>query len=96
MKVGIEDWEQWLEDVPDRVFQSWQAHYTVEPWGGEELLLARVVSYLSRLVAMKSGNKDDFVQVQDLMPIEWFHRKEEKEQTAEEQQAVFAKVFGGN
>lgn len=96
MKLGIEDWEQWLEDVPDRVFQSWQAHYAVEPWGGEQELLAGVISGLSEIVAMKSGNKDDFVQVQDLMPIEWFYRKEEKGQTAEEQQAMCAKAFGGN
>jgi hypothetical protein len=81
--------------VPEEVLQNWQTHYAVEPWGNEQELLARLVSRLSILVAMKSGNKDDFVQVQDLMPIEWLYRRDDNEQTPEQQQAVFAKAFKG-
>lgn len=81
--------------MPDRVFENWRAHYAVEPWGSEQELLTRIVSRLSILVAMKSGNKDDFVQVQDLMPIEWLYRRDDNEQTPEQQQAVFAKAFRG-
>ena len=82
-KLGIEDPEQWLEDCTERVFSNWYAAYQVEPFGGEQELLARIASLLY-LVACKGGVKLEQVSVASdaimtcLMPSGWTGKRENK------------------
>lgn len=77
LKLGIEDPEQWLEDVPDRVYDNWYAYYQIEPFGGETALLTRLVTLLF-ISCMRQGIKleelnsisDDFMKM--LMPSDWY------------------------
>lgn len=53
LRFGVQDPEQWLEDVPDRVWELWKAYYALEPFGGERALSAKTVILLKRLLAIK-------------------------------------------
>ncbi len=53
LRFGVQDPEQWLEDVPDRVWELWKAYYALEPFGGERELAAKSVVIAKRLLATK-------------------------------------------
>lgn len=96
MRLGIEDWQQWLEDVPDRVLENWRAHYAVEPWGDERLILSKVVHFLSVIVACKLSESEIQQAVQDNMPYEWFYRNPEpQEPSLEDQLEGLKEAFKG-
>ncbi len=82
--IGIEDPEQWLEDVPQRVFAAWKSHYRVEPFGGERELLAKAVALLYT-IAMQHTEFDAVQKMVDaivpgLMPSDWIGQPEQNEQ----------------
>lgn len=85
--------EEWLASIDEETFRNWEAYYRLEPWGDEQLLLARVVNQLSLLVAAKFGKDDVVIKVQDLMPGDWAWRKEEP--TEDSIAAVQRKLAGG-
>jgi hypothetical protein len=35
LKLGIDDPEQWLEDVPERVISNWEEYDRIDPFGQE-------------------------------------------------------------
>jgi hypothetical protein len=83
LQFGEQDPEQWLEDVPDRVWEVWKAYYALEPFGGERELAAKAVVLLKRLVATKF-DAESITKVLDScdrltgteMPWEWIGQPE--------------------
>lgn len=74
-QIDIEDAEQWLELCPERVFANWKAAHAVEPFGGEQQLLARIASLLY-LIAAKDNKFEKVCEASDalmkfLMPSDW-------------------------
>jgi hypothetical protein len=73
-RLGIEDPEQWLEDCPDRVYDRWVAAYRLNPFGDEQLLLARLCSLMFLMVREKYGDEtcDAMNSLTKLfMPSDW-------------------------
>lgn len=80
--LGIDDYEQWLEDAPDRVFTSWKAAHAVSPFGGEQHLLARIAALLFLDVESKFGKQtwETMERVTSLfMPPDWIGKRESAE-----------------
>lgn len=80
-ELGIEDYQQWLEDCPDRVFNAWADAYDVEPFGDEQLLMARLCALM--YMQVQSRFKDDTFKVMDsltacFMPTGWVGRDKPK------------------
>lgn len=69
--------EEWLASIDEEKYRNWEAYYRLEPWGDEQLLLARICNQLSVLVAAKLGSEESVVKIQDLMPGDWAWRKPE-------------------
>jgi hypothetical protein len=82
--------------VPDRVFLNWRAHYAAEPWGGEQELLAKIISQLSILIAMKTGKNEDYIPTQGSLPIEWVHRVEKTRADSQDAKSQLAAIFKGD
>lgn len=82
LRFGEQDPEQWLEDVPDRVWDLWKAYYSLEPFGGERALMAKTVVILKQLLASKfrEGSTEVLQSVERLagseMPWEWIDQPE--------------------
>ena len=101
LKLGVQDPEQWLEDVPDRVFENWEAYHANEPFGDERELLARMVGLLFFL-CMKDGIDSETVLkssesiTQSLMPAAWVGQPERKthEQSMAEVEKQMAARYG--
>ena len=76
-RLGIEDYEQWLEDCPERVFSSWKAAHAVRPFGGEQHLLARIAALLF-IQAQKQYGKGAWELMDRItalfMPADWVGR----------------------
>lgn len=53
MRFGVQDPEQWLENVPRRVLNLWRAFAIAEGWHIQRRLLAVIAVCLKRLVAIK-------------------------------------------
>lgn len=85
--------EQWLADVDEQTFRQWEAYYRLEPWGDEQLMLARLINLVSVLLASKAGDKaeDVIIKMEDLMPYNWAWRREKK---VEDIQTVEQKLAG--
>lgn len=78
-RLGIDDYEQWLEDCPERVFSSWKAAHAVRPFGGEQHLLARIAALLFMQVQSRAGHKtwETMDRIAALfMPADWIGRNE--------------------
>lgn len=58
LRFGVQDPEQWLEDVPDRVWELWKSYYALEPFGGERELFAKLVVLIKQLLAIKYKPED--------------------------------------
>lgn len=78
-RLGIEDYEQWLEDCPERVFSSWKAAHAVRPFGGEQHLLARIAALLF-MQAQKHYGKGTWEAMERItalfMPSDWVGRNQ--------------------
>lgn|GEM_PF-3323147 len=84
-RLGVEDPEQWLEEVPERVYKNWVAHYRCEPFGGERELLAKVVALLYT-IAMQHTEFDAVQKMVDaivpgLMPSDWIGQPVQKDES---------------
>lgn len=78
LRRGLEcEPDEWLRGIDQDTLDNWSAFYRLEPWGDEQLTLARIASYLSMLIAMKAGS-EDFDKVQDFMPSNWFYRQKDE------------------
>lgn len=82
-KLGIDDPEQWLEDCPKRVYDRWQAAYQLNPFGGEQELLARIASLLY-LLACDRRESDKVMEASNkimrlFMPRDWIGQQQEKQ-----------------
>lgn len=78
-ELGIEDYEQWLEDCPDRVLSAWESAHAVHPFGGEQYLLARIAALLFMQTQSRVGAKtwEAMDRIAALfMPANWIGRKE--------------------
>lgn len=102
LKLGLEDPEQWLEDCPERVANHWEAFYRLNPFGGEEELLARIASLLY-VIAMQNTKAEAVCAASDalmqaLMPSDWVGRKEATQATIGESMQRFeqtvSKMYG--
>ena len=101
LQLDIEDPEQWLEDVPDRVIENWSAYEANEPFGGEYALLARIASMLF-VIATKDGTSADAVwkastmMMGQFMPCNWVGHPEPKteEQSIGEIENMLAARYG--
>ena len=71
LAIGESDPEQWLEDVPERVFELWEAFYAVEPWGDERRLLAKLIDLMALQLGIKGG-----IPEHANMPWTWIHQPE--------------------
>jgi hypothetical protein len=94
-QFGIEDPEQWLEQCPQRVFDNWAAAHAVEPFGGEQQLLARVVSLLY-VIAMQQSDFESVKKLADaimpaIMPSDWVERPEVKPEDVDGGVSAFEK-----
>jgi hypothetical protein len=102
LKLGLEDPEQWLEDCPDRISDNWEAFYRLNPFGGEQEMLARITSLLY-VIAMQNCKAEAVCKASDslmqaLMPSDWVGRKEipklSIDQHMQQFEAAVAKAFG--
>ena len=103
LRLGIDDPEQWLEDVPDRVWELWKAYYAVEPFGGERELAAKTVVLLKQLVAskFKAEEIEKALRMCDRltgteMPWEWIDQPqpEQEPDTVANFEATVAGLYG--
>lgn len=81
LRRGLEiEPEQWLAEVDETTFRHWEAFYRLEPWGDEQLLLARLVNLVSILLASKAGKdgEDFIIKLEELMPYNWAWRPQRK------------------
>ena len=95
LRRGLElEPEEWLASIDEEQYRNWEAFFRLEPTGGEQVLLARIVNQLSLLVAAKFGKEDMVLQVQDMLPGDWAWRKPEPT-AADSIAAVQRKLEGG-
>lgn len=105
LKLGIARPEQWLEEVDDIDFAQWYAYYQLEPFGGEQELLARCAAFL-QIIAMKDYDEQGVKSVakyaqsllQSIMPSDWIGQPESGKSATEDSlqafEAVVMKAFG--
>ena len=102
LRFGEQDPEQWLEDVPDRVWAVWKAYYSVEPFGNERELFAKLVVIAKRLLATKyqADSMESALESVDRltgceMPWEWINQPEpQQEDTIVNFEATVAGLYG--
>lgn len=101
LRLGIDDPEQWLEDVPDRIFSLWMAYSQIEPWWSEREMLAQLVGLVRMLLAGKYSeeNVEKVLKHADqvaacYMPPDWVDQPEVKQMSIEETEAMLAARFG--
>lgn len=66
MKFGVQDPEQWLEDVDDDLWSLWKSYYSLEPWGNENQLLASIAASL-QVIAAKGTDEDGAAATQKVI-----------------------------
>lgn len=105
LRFGEQDPEQWLEDVPDRVWDLWKAYYSLEPFGGERALMAKMIVILKQLLASKFSADtatEVIASVERLagseMPWEWIDQPEPEPESdpIAKFEAVVAGMYGHN
>ena len=101
LRLGIDDPEQWLEDVPDRVYSLWDAYSQIEPWWSEREMLAQLVGLVRMMLAGKYSeeNVEKALRNADMlaasyMPPDWVDRPEIKPMSLEETESILAARFG--
>lgn len=101
LRLGIDDPEQWLEDVPDRIYEIWLAYSQIEPWWSEREMLANLVALVRILLAGKYDEKnvESVLKHADqmaaaYMPPDWVDQPERKPQTINDIEAALAARYG--
>lgn len=83
LQLGIDDPEQWLENVPKRVLDFWDAYYKIEPFGIEShqaATICQMLDWIYTAVLAKNGVQRDPLSYHDYMPVGTY-RPEQAKQT---------------
>jgi len=91
---GIEDVEAWMDSVPQRVLDFWQAFDLVEPIGEQWLQTAETNQLIARLVeheAARLGVEMTPTTIEELMPQRFM--REKKTKLKSKAKAVHASTF---
>lgn len=84
LELGIDDPEEWLNSISDRVFNVWWAYYQCEPFGShweQTASLAAVVHANTAMLAATRGVKLEPMSVVDFVPsdsMKWHKRTRTK------------------